>query len=438
VESDAFAMRILGMATFRYRMVSGGARDGEGGLATAVRTIEAPDRASAVRMLVQRGETPSGLEEVRGTGDDTGAGAGLAGHAGGVRARMSLRAGSPMSRVETASFTRELATAVQAGLPLVVALRTIAGQGRTAAQRAMLERVIADVEHGDALSASLERIGRPFTGLIVSLVHAGEVSGRLAEVLWQAAKLQDRDVKLRRSLLGALLYPIIIAVVISIAIVIVVTVIVPRVLGAVAGQLRELPLPTRVVQSVAGFVGDWWWFLLLALAGGLFALSRLYAQPATRLKIDRLLLRVPVLGGVLRDVAVARFTRTLGTLVGAGLPVLAALRVTKGTLNNRAMEAAIDDVCEQVSAGRTIAEPMEQSGYFPPLLIQIVNMGERTGKLDEMLLQAADAFEEKTEQSVKLFTAVLPPVLIILLACTVGFVVLAILLPLIEMQEAIG
>jgi type II secretory pathway component PulF len=154
------------------------------------------------------------------------------------------------------------------------------------------------------------------------------------------------------------------------------------------------------------------------------------------MRVDTTLLRLPLLGRLLRDVAVARFTRTLGTLTSAGIPIIAALRVTRGTLGNRAMEGVIDDVAEQVAAGKTIAEPMERSGYFPPMLVQIVNLGERSGRLDQMLSQAARAFEERTEQSVKLFTTALPPLLVVGLACVVGFVVMAILLALLQVQDA--
>ncbi len=166
-------------------------------------------------------------------------------------------------------------------------------------------------------------------------------------------------------------------------------------------------------------------------------LFRSYAQPAWRLKFDTFILRVPILGRLLRDVAVARFTRTLGTLTAAGVPILQSLRITKGTLGNRAMERVIDDVAEQVAGGRTIAEPMERSGYFPPMLVQIVNLGERSGRLDEMLNQAARSFEDRTETSVKLFTTALPPILVVILACCVGFLVLAILLPMLQMQDSI-
>ncbi len=154
--------------------------------------------------------------------------------------------------------------------------------------------------------------------------------------------------------------------------------------------------------------------------------------------IDGALLRLPLVGPALRDAAVARFTRTLSALLGAGLPVIMALRVTRGALGNRAMERAIDGVCERVASGRTIAEPMEQCGLFPPLLVQIVSLGEQTGRLDETLAQASTAFEDRTEQSLRVVTTILPPALIVTLAVVVGFVVLAILLPLLELQESIG
>ncbi|MFZ4429139.1 MAG: type II secretion system F family protein, partial [Phycisphaerales bacterium] len=222
-----------------------------------------------------------------------------------------------------------------------------------------------------------------------------------------------------------------------------VTFIVPNILKQLAGQATELPWPTRVVQWVGDFFGSMWFgivpgWLASAIIVGLAVLAarRYYETPEGRLAVDVRLMQAPLLGRLLKDVAVARFTRTLGTLTAAGIPILAALRVTKGTLGNRAMERVIDEVAEQVTAGKTIAEPMEKSGYFPPMLVQVVNLGERSGKLDQMLSNAAKAFEERTEQSVKLFTTALPPVLVVGLACVVGFVVMAILLALLQVQDA--
>ncbi len=419
------------MPTFAYRAVGSG-----GGGST---TIDAPDRATAVRELLRRGVTPSALEPIdisRAFASSPSETQDFAGEQARPQGSPFFKRGRALSRAELASFIRELSTAIQAGLPLVMALKTIAKQGRSDAQRQMLTRVIDAVEHGQSLGDAAQREERTFGELTIGLIRAGEASGKLGEVLKQAADLLDKDVKLRRSIQAATLYPVILLGLIVVAIVVVVTFIVPKILESVKGQITQMPWPTRVVQGLADFVGSYWWLLILGVAGVIYAAGRVYAMPEWRLAIDRSMLKVPILGRLLRDVAVARFTRTLGTLTGAGVGVLQSLRITKATLGNRAMEQVVDQVVEQVAGGKTIADPMERSGYFPPMLVQIVNLGERSGRLEELLEQAAGAFEEKTEQSVKLFTTALPPVLVVLLACVVGFVVLAILMPLLSVQEA--
>lgn len=413
------------MPTFRYQTISGDIGGSTSG------TIDAPDRTTAVRLLIEQGRTPSVIEPVSG-GPRSRAGTADAGEF----SLGSLRTG--MSRGEVAALVSELAIAVSAGLPLVAALRTLARQGRKTRQSAIINAIIEEVEHGRTLSDAMRAQGRVFSDLLVSLVRAGEMSGRLDTVLTQAAMLLERDIKIRRTLVGALIYPAIIASAVIVAVIIVVTVIVPRVLKAVEGQMVTLPLPTRVIEGVASFFGAWWWAVILAVCAAVLGFARLRRDPGARLWMDTVSLKIPVAGRLLRDVAVARFTRTFGTLTGAGLPVMQALKITKATLNNKAMEAAIDEVASEVSHGSTIADPLERTGHFPPLLVQVIAMGERTGRLDEMLSQSADAMESKTEQSIKLFTAVLPPILILVLAMIVGFVILSILLPLLELQEAIG
>jgi len=410
------------VAVFRYETVSAGG---------APQTIEAADRATALRELTSRGVVPKRLEQVAGRQRKAAAG----GATGAGKPRFG---GSVMSRAEMAGLIRELATAVNAGLPIVAALKTIAGSGRTPAQRAMLETIIHDVERGRSLADSMRAVGKPFTELVTNLVQAGEVAGRLGEVLQQAGVLMERDLKLRRALISALIYPAILTTLVVVAVIILVTVIVPNILASVEGQLETLPLPTMIVQGMAAFFSDWWWLAIGGVAFAIWSFSRLYREPGPRRAIDTVLLQTPVAGRILRDVAVARFTRTFGALTGAGLPVLTSLRITKRTLGNVVLESAIEDVCDEVSHGKTIADPLEKCGYFPSLLVQIVGLGERTGKLDEVLMQAADAMEEKTEQAMDLFKQVLQPVLIVLLACVVGFVVLAVLLPLIEMQRSVA
>ena len=197
--------------------------------------------------------------------------------------------------------------------------------------------------------------------------------------------------------------------------VVLVTVLVPRLIEPLAGELT-MPLPTRILIGTADFLESYW--VLLALGAGLaFFTWRAWVRlPANRLRVDRIKLRSPILGRLLRDVAVARFTRTLGTLVSAGIPILDALRITRDTLGNTAMMQAIDQVQERVTSGAALAEPLERSGLFPPLLVQVVNLGERTGRLEHMLLHAASAFDRQVNASIKLFTAALPPLLIMVMA----------------------
>ncbi len=406
------------MATYVYRTLAGNMKG----------TLDAPDRAAAVRELVRRGETPASVEPLH---------VATNGSVGVPSAALPFRSRG-FSTAERASLIRELATALTAGLPLVQGLRTLARQGRVGRQREILESMIAFVEGGKSLADAMEAQGKVFSELTINMTRAGEVSGRLGEVLTQAADLMDKDLKLRRAILTATIYPLFLTVLLSIAVIVIVTVIVPKILATLQSQGGHLPLPTQIVQGFAQLLVATWWWVVPLIAGLVLMFLRWYETREGRLWVDTRLLRVPVLGRLLRDVAVARFTRTLGTLSTAGIPILTALRVTKGTLGNRAMENVIDDVASQIAAGKPIAEPMERSGYFPSMLVQIVGLGERSGRLDEMLRQAAGAFEDRVDMSVKLFTAILPPVLILFFAGIVGFVVMSIMLALLEVQNAAG
>jgi len=399
------------VATFAYTTGTGEAA-----------TIEAPDRQTALRDLVRRGVSPTDLRESESATLTAG----------------RVHSGVAMSRSEIAMFVRELATATMAGLPLTQALRTLGKQGRSPAQREMIDYLVREVEQGKTLSDAMQRWGKPFTELLVNLTRAGEVSGKLDEVLAQAAELLDKDLKLRRSITSAVMYPAILFVLIVGAIIVVVTFIVPALLKPLAGHKFDMPLPTQIVLGVAHVLTDYWFIAIPAMVMAVVGVSMYYKDPAGRMQVDLTLLRLPVVGRLVKDAAVARFTRTLSTLAMAGIPIIQSLKVTKGTLGNRAMEGVIDDVCDQVAAGRTIAEPMEKSGYFPPMLVQIVNIGERSGRLDELLAQAAKAFEERTEMSVKMFNAIFPPLLIVCMAGVVGFIVLAVLLALLEFQNAVA
>lgn len=414
------------MPSFRYSTNAGPA------------TIDASDRTTAIRMLIQRGIAPSTIEEVKGRQAAADASSTMV-VVGQTRAApvVAARRGS-ISLQETASFIRELATAVSAGLPLVPALRTLARAGRNPAQRAMLNHIIERVESGASLADACKSWGKPFDELLINLIKAGEVSGKLPEVLHQSADLLERSLAMRRAVVGATIYPAFLAFLVGIAIVVVTTYIVPTVLKPLEAQNVPLPLTTKIVKGFADFVGSYWWLLIGLIVLAVMGWARARSVPSTRLAMDRIALKTPLLGPMLGEAAVARFTRTLGTLVKAGLPVLSALRLTGATITNTAMKQAVFSVCDQVAGGKTIADPLEKTGYFPPLLVQIVSLGERSGRLPELLTQAAHSMEERTANRIRLFTEALRPLLVIIIAGVVAFVVASILFALLALQESIG
>ncbi len=424
------------MATFRYQGLGSAAGGG---------TIEAADRAEALRLLGRQGVVPTTLESM---GDArVPRAARLAASKTEVpfaallaaRSRTRRPSRPTISRPELTSLIRELATALEAGLPLLQSLRTVRRQAKGKSLPVILDFLIEKIEAGVTLHQAAKEYGAPFDDMTVGMFRAADASGRNAEVLHQLADLLDRTVELRREVVGATIYPLIVAVIIALSVVVLVTFVLPKIMAPILAQGKgEIPMPTAVLLALAGFILKWWWALVLGTIAGYIGWMRWVAIPSNRLLLDLTLLRVPVLGNLLRDVAVARFTRTLGTLVSAGIPILQALRIVRDTLGNAAMMAAIDEVQEQVTTGSSLADPLERSGLFPPLLVQIVNIGERSGRLEPMLMHAASAFDRQVNTSLKIFMKALPPILIVVMAVVAGFVLMAIMLPLLAQQEAYG
>ena len=414
--------------------------------------LAAEDRAQLVRMLLDRGETPTSVTELDGaaaTGSTRrrrtattaarrpgGEAVGLAA----IGARLQ-RAGSgrpTLSPAQLGQFIRELATALEAGLPLMQSLRTMRQQAAGKALPVILDHLLTRVEAGDPLYAAARDYGRPFDEMIIGMLRAADASGDMSVVLHQLADLLERNVQLRRDVTGALIYPAIVAALLLSSVVVLVTVLVPRLIAPMAAEGNfNMPWPTQVLLDTAGFIQAWWWLAITGTAAAIMGWWAWVSVPANRLRFDRLKLRVPVLGRVLRDVAVVRFTRTLGTLVATGLPILDALRITRRTLGNAALSAAIEEVESQVTAGKSLAVPLEKSGLFPPLLVQVVNLGERAGRLDQMLSHATTAFDRQVDTSIKVFSKSLQPLLLMVMALVGAFVLMAILLPMLEMQSMI-
>ena len=383
-------------------------------------TLKGRDRADVVQQLSSRGETATEVNQVRAKFNV---------------ANLTTPRKRKITKNEMATMIRELATAQEAGLPLMQALKTIRKQASPASGE-VLDHFISCVEAGDPLYKAAAEWGDPFDDLIVGMLRASDASGQTSTILHQLADLMDRSIELKRELLGAIMYPAIIAVLIGVSGIVLVTVLVPRLIEPLADQII-LPWPTVVVMAFADFIIGWWIWIIVLFGASLVAWRSWISVPDNRFRFDRFKLRIPLLGKLLRDVAVARFTRTLGTLTSAGLPILDGLRITRDTLGNAALASAVDAVQVQVSSGKPIADPLEESGLFPPLLVQVVNLGERSGKLEEMLLHSATAFDRQVNASLKLFTKALPPLLLIVMACLACFVLTAIMLPLLELQSLI-
>jgi len=420
------------MPSFRHQSL-----DANGSVVMGV--IAAPDRASAIRQLSTRGQRPLSLAPVEGEKSEPASSAETT-----VRSAWDVRGlfqgRRTISRSDLANFIRELATALEAGLPLMQALRTVRQQASGRAQALILDRLIEKVESGQPLHQAMTDYGPPFDEMVVGMVRAADASGRMPEVLHQLADLLERSIELRRELVGATIYPMIVAVLIFTSVIILVTFILPRLMEPLlaSGANLTLPWPTRVLMGFADFMQAWWWAIALVALAAVMTWRWWFSQLPNRTLVHGLLLRTPLLGRLLRDVAVARFTRTLGTLVSAGLQIIPALRIVRDTLGNLVLMQAIDEVTERVSTGQSLAEPLERCGHFPPMLIQIVNIGERSGRLESMLMHAAGAFDRQVNASIGVLTKALPPLLLVIMACLAGFVLLGILLPLMELQSALG
>ncbi len=426
------------MPSFRYQSLTAAGQTRQG-------VVAAASRGAAVRLLGGRGETPIVLEPVAEdhVAERRPAPSGVSGNGSvapdgtaGSKPRWRRGARPVASRSEMANLIRELATALEAGLPLMQALRTVRRQARGAAMIGILDHFITRVESGAALHVAAREYGPPFDDLVTGMLRAADASGKTTDVLHQLADLLERSVDLRREVIGATLYPMIVAGLVVASAIILVTVLVPRLIEPLAGEMT-MPLPTRILVGIADFMTAQWIYCLAAIGLTIVTWRWWVRLPGNRLRVDRLKLRAPIFGQLLRDVAVSRFTRTLGTLVSAGIPIIEALRITRDTLGNTAMMQAIDQVQDRVTSGASLADPLEQSGLFPPLLIQVVNLGERSGRLEYMLLHAAGAFDRQVNNSIKLFTRALPPVLIMIMASLGGFVLAAIMLPLLELQSVI-
>ena len=334
-------------------------------------------------------------------------------------------------------FTRQFSTMINSGLPLVQALTILAEQTDNKSLAEVTKKVVFDVESGNTVADALSKHPRAFTNLYVNMVAAGEAGGILDTILMRLATFLEKNDALVRKVKGAMIYPAVIMSVAGIAVVTLLIFVIPVFAGMFASAGQALPLPTRIVIGASGFLKAYWWVIGAVIIGGGYSGKKYYATSDGKLVIDRLLLHFPVLGDVLRKSAVSRFTRTLGTLISSGVSILEGLEITAKTAGNRVIQDAIMQSRSSIAGGDTIAQPLQKSKVFPPMVISMIAVGEQTGGLDEMLSKIADFYDEEVDAAVSNLLSLLEPIMIVFLGVVVGGMVVAMYLPIFDMVNAV-
>jgi type IV pilus assembly protein PilC len=352
-------------------------------------------------------------------------------------ANRKKRGGSIKMR-DVVIFTRQFSTMINAGLPLVQALDILANQSENPALKDVTRQVVFDVESGNTLADALRKHPKAFSELYVNMVAAGEAGGILDTILMRLAVFMEKNDALVRKVKGAMIYPSVIMAVAAIAITVLLIFVIPTFQDMFASANIALPLPTRIVIGMSHALKNYWYMVLGGIIAIFIAIKRYYRTPNGKLTIDKLLLKMPVLGDVLRKSAVSRFTRTLGTLISSGVSILDGLEITAKTSGNRVIQDAIMESRSSIAGGDTIAAPLKKSAVFPPMVISMIAVGEQTGGLDEMLTKIADFYDEEVDAAVSGLLALMEPVMIVFLGVVVGGMVVAMYLPIFDMVNAVG
>ena len=394
------------MAVFVYQgRTASGNQNGE---------IEAPDRSAAVGELRRRSILVTKIAEKS-------------------TPKISFKFGGKVKDKEMAIFTRQFSTMIDAGLPLVQCLNILAEQSESKTLRSVTGQVARHVEAGSTLADALRRHPRTFDDLFTNLVEVGEAGGILDVVLQRLAAYIEKAAALKRKVKAAMVYPCAIIGVALLVVIFMLTFVIPTFAQMFKDLGADLPLPTKIVMMLSDFVRGYILLLIAGMIGAVMALRSYYRTEGGRATIDALMLKTPVFGTLVRKVAVARFTRTLGTLVQSGVPILDGLRITARTAGNKVVEKAVLQCRAAVTEGKTLADPLRTSGVFPPMVTQMISVGEQTGALDAMLSKIADFYDDEVDTAVSTLTSLLEPIMIVFLGVVVGGLVVAMYLPIFKL-----
>ena len=334
-------------------------------------------------------------------------------------------------------FTRQLSTMIDAGLPLVQALEILEKQQENVTFKKILNSIRADVEAGSTMADAMRKHPKVFDNLFTNMIEAGETGGILDTILSRLAVFMEKAMALSKKIKGAMTYPTICLSLSVIILAVILIFVIPVFSEMFTSFGKALPLPTQIVIDLSNFVKAYILYIIIALIALVFAFKKFYDTEKGRLSVDRILLVSPLVGELLRKVAVSKFTRTLGTMLHSGVPILEALQVVARTANNKVVERAVYRVADSIAEGRPIAEPLEESGVFPNMVVQMIRVGESVGALDTMLDKIADFYDEEVDQAVDNITSAIEPLMMVVLGGLIGGVVIAMYLPIFQIASLV-
>jgi general secretion pathway protein F len=413
------------MNAFRYQAIQANGSSVEG-------LIEAEDRRAALQMLGQRGLFPASLEFARSnaeTATTVAPGAAIQPAAPGRSRRIRHK--------DITTFTREMSALLGAAIPIPQALDGLGEQEENPALQSVVLRIADAVRKGASLSSALDEQPRLFSKLYVSMVRVGEEAGTLPRVMNDLADLLEREDEVRSEVVAAVAYPLFVLCFGMLTVTVLLTFVLPKIMDMLQDMQPVLPLPTRILLEISGILHRYWPGLLLAAVAGTAGLARYLRTPGGADARDSLKLRLPLLGSVFRAAALSRFARTLGTLARSGVSLLPALKIAENTIGNRVLAQQLARVAEDTRGGNSLATPLGKLGIFPRTVVQMIDVGEETGRLDEMLLKVAEIEERHMRARIKTLISLLAPVLILVVGALIGFMVIALLLPIFQMSSAV-
>jgi general secretion pathway protein F len=340
-----------------------------------------------------------------------------------------------VSTQELAVLTRQLATLLKAGVTLVESLAALVDQSDNPTLKLVLVQVKQRVNEGSSLADAMAKHPKVFPDLYSNMINAGESSGALDVVLNRLADFTEGQARLRSKVIGALTYPVIMIFIGLAILTVLMIVIIPKISKIFEDCKKELPLPTKVLMGMSEFMGNYWWLMLILTVLFFVGLAQYIKTEKGRTRWDRMRLELPIVGHIVRMLSVARFSRTLSTLLHSGVPLLSAMGIVRNIVNNMILAKVIDEAKVSIKEGESIAAPLKRSGEFPPMVIHMIAVGERTGQLESMLNNVADNYQEQAETRINALTSLLEPLMIVFMGVAVGFMVFAILLPILQLNE---